>query len=345
MYHNHFGLNRAPFNITPDPGFFFKGNKRSDILDALIYAVKNGDGIVKVTGEVGSGKTMLCRMLVSRLPEHVEVIYLVNPTLSREQIIYTIASELGLQVNGQRVDEVLRNLYTELIDKHKDGKQVVLLVEEAQAMSLETLEEIRLISNLETAQHKLLQIVLFGQPELDEHLNLTRMRQLKERITNSFTVPPLTKENIPLYLMFRMRAAGYRGPDMFSAGAVKLIGQASKGILRRISILADKSLLAAYAENAYEVKPNHVKLAIADCGFPQKTFFAMNKKRVGVAIGTGTLFLLTLGVAWRITLPSEVPVKQTTVATDTVITKSPSLKMEFGKISDQLTRVESSEQN
>lgn len=267
MYHSHFGLNQSPFSITPNPAFFYSGSKRGDILEALIYAVSHGEGIIKVTGEVGSGKTMLCRMLEGMMPNHVEVIYLVNPTLSREEVVFTIAGELEIPTEGKRPDEVIRLLHQDLIGKHINGKQVVLLVEEAQAMSLETLEEIRLFSNLETAHHKLLQIVLFGQPELDDNLNLPSMRQLKERITHSFVVPPMTASLIPEFLMFRMRAAGYHGPNVFSKSAIKLLATVSEGIVRRINILADKALLAAFADNTHAVEAKHVKAAIHDSEF------------------------------------------------------------------------------
>ena len=267
MYLSHFGLNQAPFAITPNPHFFYAGNKRGAILEALIYAVMHGEGIIKVTGEVGSGKTMLCRILDGMLPPNIEVIYLVNPTLNRDEVIYAIAGELGLATEGLRADEVIRLLQSDLIAKHVAGNQVVLLVEEAQAMPLDTLEEIRLFSNLETAHHKLLQIVLFGQPELDENLSLPRMRQLKERITHSFKVPPLAPALLPEFLMFRMRAAGYHGPDIFTKGALKLMASVSEGIIRRISILADKSLLAAFADNTHTIQAKHVRAAIEDSEF------------------------------------------------------------------------------
>nr|WP_315472354.1 AAA family ATPase [uncultured Undibacterium sp.] len=270
MYHSHFGLNQSPFSITPNPAFFYSGSKRGDILDALIYAVTHGEGIIKVTGEVGSGKTMLCRMLEGLMPAHVEVIYLVNPTLSREEVVFTIAGELAIPTEGKRPDEVIRLLHQDLINKHINGKQVVLLVEEAQAMPLDTLEEIRLFSNLETAHHKLLQIVLFGQPELDENLNLASMRQLKERITHSFLVPPMPPALIPEFLMFRMRAAGYHGPNVFSKAAIKRLAKVSEGIVRRINILADKALLAAFADNTHAVEAKHIDAAIRDSEFSSK---------------------------------------------------------------------------
>jgi type II secretory pathway predicted ATPase ExeA len=303
MYLSHFGLNQSPFNITPNPDFFYAGSNRGAILDALIYAVTHGEGIIKVTGEVGSGKTMLCRMLESRLPENVEVIYLVNPSLDREGVIYAIAGELDLATGGKRPDEVIRLLHVDLIKKHITGKQVVLLVEEAQAMPLDTLEEIRLFSNLETAHHKLLQIVLFGQPELDESLSLPRMRQLKERITHSFKVPPLAQATIPEYLMFRMRAAGYHGPDIFTRGALRHMAEASRGVIRRISILADKALLAAFSENTHAVKPRHVKAAIRDSEF-SNTGMSSQRLKMVLALLLWSMLAAVCGLNWQLLWPA-----------------------------------------
>ncbi|MET3105478.1 MSHA biogenesis protein MshM [Oxalobacteraceae bacterium GrIS 1.18] len=302
MYQTHFGLNQYPFSMTPDPSFFFAGNKRGEILEALIYAIGQGDGLVKVTGEVGCGKTMLCRMLETRLPAHIEIIYLVNPTLTSEQVVFALAGELELPVQGKRVDEVIRMLQAELISKHSSGKQVVLLIEEAQAMSLQTLEEIRLFSNLETAHHKLLQIVLFGQPELDEHLHLNSMRQLRERITNSFKVPALTNPTVTDYLEFRLHAAGYQGSGLFSREAVKLISLVSEGIIRRVSILADKSLLAAYSENSMTVKARHVRAAIADSEFPKAPLYRRRLQIAGAVLVI--LLAVTAGVLWRTARPA-----------------------------------------
>jgi type II secretory pathway predicted ATPase ExeA len=302
MYLDHFGLSQPPFKNTPNTGFFYTGGNRGAILDALLYAIIHGEGIVKVTGEIGSGKTMLCRMLESMLPENVEAIYLANPSLNRDEVFHAIGAELDLAAEGKRAGEILRLIQDDLIEKHAAGKQVVLLVEEAQAMPLDTLEEIRLLSNLETAHHKLLQIVLFGQPELDENLNLPRMRQLKERITHGFKVPPLDQKDIPEYLMFRMRAAGYHGPDIFSAGAIRLIISASRGITRRINVLADKALLAAFAENTHDILPRHVKAAIEDSEFaapprvlPLKQIgFAAALTVLGIALDAGWLRLAGL---------------------------------------------------
>ena len=264
MYLEHFGLSEAPFKITPHTEFFFSGANRGETLEALIYAITSGEGMVKVTGEVGAGKTMLCRVLMERLPANVETIYLAVPSLSRDEMFAVIAGDLGIDTQGGSTTKVIRALQERLIGIHAQGKQVVALIDEAHAMPLETLEQIRLLSNLETSHDKLMQIVLFGQPELDQHLSLPNMRQLKERITHSFNLLPLPARDIKDYLGFRLRAAGYKGPDLFSAEALKLIADASEGLTRRINIYADKTLLAAYASATHTITADHVRAAISD---------------------------------------------------------------------------------
>jgi type II secretory pathway predicted ATPase ExeA/septal ring-binding cell division protein DamX len=264
MYLEHFGLNEAPFKITPHTEFFFDGANRGETLEALLYAITSGEGMVKVTGEVGAGKTMLCRVLMERLPETVETIYLAVPSLSRDEMLAVIAGDLGLEVQGGNTTKLMRALQERLVEIHLEGKQVVALIDEAHAMPVETLEEIRLLSNLETSHDKLMQIVLFGQPELDQTLVQPNMRQLKERITHSFNLLPLPARDIKDYLNFRLRAAGYKGPDLFGADALKLIAEASEGLTRRINIYADKTLLAAYAAGTHTITPDLVRAAITD---------------------------------------------------------------------------------
>src|SRR6266853_1205476 len=247
MYLDHFGLKEPPFRITPHTDFFFQGANRGATLEALLYAITHDEGIVKVSGEVGSGKTMLCRVLMERLPQTVETIYLANPSLSRDEILFAIGDELKLELGKDRTTRVLRALQEHLIRLFGEGRRVVVLIDEAHAMPDETLEEIRLLSNLESNRHKLLQIVLFGQPEFDEHLDAAGMRQLRERITHSFRLEPLVRSDIENYIDFRMRAAGYRGPKVFNRRAIRVIASASQGLTRRVNILSDKSLLAAFA--------------------------------------------------------------------------------------------------
>ncbi len=268
MYYAHFGLTQPPFKITPNTEFFFPGGNRGAILDALLYAISQGEGIIKVSGEVGSGKTMLCRMLETCLPQQIESVYLANPSVSPDEILHAIAFELQLAIgdNEPRI-KVMQELHNYLLERHTQKRQVVVFVEESQSMPLATLEEMRLLSNLETGSHKLLQIVLFGQPELDEILRQPQIRQLRERITYSFSLSPLNAQEIKEYLMFRMRAAGYRGPDLFSPSVVNLITKASEGLTRRVNLLADKALLAAFADNTHTIKPKHIKEAIQDSEF------------------------------------------------------------------------------
>ncbi|MGZ8258662.1 MAG: ExeA family protein [Methylotenera sp.] len=271
MYSPHFGLKEPPFKITPNTDFFFSGGNRGAVLDALVYAITNGEGIIKLVGEVGSGKTMLCRMLQTILPEKIESIYLANPSVAPEDVLQAIAFELQLKLpkNADRL-KVMQQLQAHLLSRHAEGRQVVIFVEEAQGMPLATLEEIRLLSNLETKQDKLLQIVLFGQPELDVNLNQTHIRQLRERITHGFHLGPLQTKDVGEYLIFRLRAAGYHGPHLFTDAAIKKLSSASEGLVRRVNILADKALLAAFAENVYQVTPKHVQAAIQDSEFGSK---------------------------------------------------------------------------
>jgi type II secretory pathway predicted ATPase ExeA/septal ring-binding cell division protein DamX len=294
MYLSHFGLNEPPFRITPHTEFFFSGANRGATLEALLYAITHDEGIVKVTGEVGSGKTMLCRVLVERLPKSVETIYLANPSLSRDEILHVIAADLQVESRGERVTILLRALQERLIKLYAAGRRVVVLIDEAHAMPIETLEEIRLLSNLESNRHKLLQIVLFGQPELDQHLALPNMRQLKERITHSFKLEPLVRSDVESYVDFRMRAAGYRGPSVFAAPAMKLISQSSQGLTRRINILADKSLLAAFADGTHQVTAKHARAAIRDSefgsarrGVPNAWWFVGAGLAAGLLVGVG----------------------------------------------------------
>ncbi len=296
MYLKHFGLTEQPFRITPVTEFFFSGANRGEILDALIYSVCKVEGIVKVSGEVGSGKTMLCRMLLERLPVQIETIYLANPSLTREEMLYAIADGLGLKIDGERVGIIMQRIQSTLEEKGREGKRVVVLVDEAHAMPLDTLEELRLLYNLQVGNAKLLQIVLFGQPELNEKLEQPNMRQLKDRIVHHFNMQPLSRDILNSYLDFRMRAAGYHGPNVFSAGSVKLIADSSNGLMRRVNVLADKALLAAFVEGTHSIEAKHVKTAIKDSE-PAPKPPSRYKKIIAWGVA---LLLIDLGVLWLV---------------------------------------------
>jgi MSHA biogenesis protein MshM len=298
LYLEHFGLSEPPFRITPHTDFFFDGADRGATLEGLIYAVLHDEGIVKVSGEVGSGKTMLCRVLMERLPPHVATIYLATPSLGGDEILFAIADELELKLTPERRSIALRELQEHLIALYGAGRRVVVLIDEAHVMPDDTLEQVRLLSNLESNRHKLLQIVLFGQPELDQTLAKPALRQLRDRITHSFRTRPLATLEVAKYVSFRMRAAGYRGPDVFTPRALRLIARASGGLTRRINILADKSLLAAYTDGTHAITPRHVRAAIADSEFaavrkPRLAAYVAAAAAAGLAIGSAAQWAMS----------------------------------------------------
>jgi type II secretory pathway predicted ATPase ExeA len=303
LYLEHFGLDEPPFRITPHTDFFFDGAERGATLEALAYAVVHDEGIVKVSGEVGSGKTMLCRMLMERLPSEVDTIYLATPSLARDEILHAIADELELKLPERRT-VALRELQEHLIQLYGGGRRVVILIDEAHVMPEDTLEQVRLLSNLESSRHKLLQIVLFGQPELDATLAKPGLRQLRDRITHSFRMRPLSAAEVAKYLSFRMRAAGYRGPEIFAPRALRLVARASSGLTRRINILADKSLLAAYSEGSHAVTERHVRAAVTDSEFAVAARPRALRPVALVAGGVALGIAFGLGMHWMLVRPS-----------------------------------------
>ncbi len=328
MYLDYFGLTRAPYRITPDTDLFYAGGERGAILDALVYAITSGEAITKVVGEVGSGKTMLCHMLERKLPDTVELVYLANPSLAPENVPHAIAFELNLAVNDEDSRlKVMRALQDYLLKRHAENKQVVIFIEEAQSMPLATLEEIRLLSNLETQQHKLLQVVLFGQPELDEGLSAPHVRQIKERITNSFYLPALKSHEINDYLAFRLHLVGFSGTPMFSRTATWLISRFSHGLMRRINIIADKALLAAFASGKHMVALRHVVAALRDCEFVSRKAWQRS-----FSIGLMSLFLVLALAGWTQINPHPksnlLPVKDNTTKVNPIVEKITTLTTE-----------------
>ena len=295
MYLQHFGLDQPPFRITPDTRVFYPGGERGAVLEGLGWAIENGEGIVKVVGEVGSGKTMLCRMLAQGLPARIDVVYLVNPDLGAQEVVPALARELGLELDASDRLAQQHALHDELVARHARGRQVVVLIEEAQNMPLATLEALRLLSNLETDDAKLLQMVLFGQPELDRNLDAGEIRQLRERITYSFDLRPLPRAEVAQYLNFRLRAAGYGGPDLFGAGVARALDRRAGGLIRRLNLLADKCLLAAYAEGTHTIRRRHVRRAGRDLRPPRRHL--LQRRRATLAGGLALVLLVTAGLA------------------------------------------------
>lgn len=266
MYGTHFGLQELPFTITPDTSFFFAHASHQEALNTLLVAVRSGEGFMKVIGEVGTGKTLLCRKFLGALDYREFVTaYIPNPYLQPMTLLLACADELGIKY-PQHINQhqLLKLINRYLIDTYAEGKRVLLCLDEAQAIPLETLESLRLLSNLETERRKLLQVVLFGQPELDIRLNNPSIRQLKQRVSFSCQLSPLSLSEVEFYISHRLTVAGYRGPRLFPHKVVKRIYRASNGIPRLVNILAHKSLMAAFGEGARVVGERHVRMAVAD---------------------------------------------------------------------------------
>ncbi|MGN1356432.1 MAG: ExeA family protein [Succinivibrionaceae bacterium] len=266
MYESFFGLREQPFALTPNTSFYYGLPPHQEALEVLRVAIENGEGFIKVTGEVGTGKTLVLRKIMnSELASDCEIAYLPNPYLSASELRVALVRELEIP-DVQDNDElsVTDAIHCHLIEAHRRGKKVLVLIDEAQDLPDETLEAIRLFGNLETESEKLLQIVLFGQPELDERLSQKKFRQLRQRITFSYELRPLNLMETSAYINYRLHASGYSGAPLFTGGAISCIWKASRGIPRLINVLCHKSLMLAYGSGVLRIKKKTVRYAIED---------------------------------------------------------------------------------
>lgn len=264
-YAKHFGLNDPPFGITPDTSFFFSFGSHLEAFNTLLVAAKSGEGFIKITGEVGTGKTLLCRQFLKTLGEEFVTAYIPNPFLEPRTLLLAIADDLGVP-QKKSVDEhaVLKAINTRLLEYAQTGKKVLLCIDEAQALPIETLEAIRLLSNLETEKRKLLQIVLFGQPELDRRLARQEIRQLAQRISFHYRLRPLSWDESSFYIHHRLRVAGFSQLRLFTRAAMLVLWMGSGGIPRMLNILANKAMMLAFGEGKHLVGFGHVWAAIQD---------------------------------------------------------------------------------
>ena len=265
MYRSHFGLREMPFGITPDTAFAYACNTHQEALNTLLVAVKNGEGFLKITGEVGTGKTLLCRRFLATIDQNHVSAYIPNPYLEPRTLLFALAGELRLLL-PQDADQhhLLKELSRGLLNFARQGKTVVLCLDEAQAMPVETLEALRLLTNLETEKRKLLQVILFGQPELDQKLEGESVRQLKQRITFQYYLTALRRDEVDQYLAHRLRVAGFHGDRLFTPLASRLVHRWSGGVPRLINVIAHKAMLLAFGEGEQRVRPAHVRQAVAD---------------------------------------------------------------------------------
>lgn len=265
MYQSHFGLQDAPFGITPDTSFFFSVGSHLEALNTLLVAARSGEGFIKITGEVGTGKTLLCRKFLSLLDDEFVTAFIPNPLLEPRSLLLALAEDLGLKPKKTHDQhEVLKAINLHLLELAKADKRVLLCIDEAQALPIETLEAIRLLSNLETEKRKLLQIVLFGQPELDRRLARNEIRQLAQRISFHYRLRALSLDETRFYINHRLRIAGYSHLQLFQPLAVCLLWFSSGGIPRMLNILANKSMMLAYGAGHAEVSLSQVLAAVRD---------------------------------------------------------------------------------
>ncbi len=272
MYQAHFGLREPPFGITPDTSFLYACASHQEALNTLLVAVRNGEGFIKITGEVGTGKTLLCRKFMATLDESYASAYILNPYLEPRTLLLALADELGMKLDSN-LDQhrLLKALDHALLDFARQKKRVVVCLDEAQAMPIESLEALRLLSNLETEKRKLLQVVLFGQPELDAKLAQESVRQLRQRITFQYLLGGLARDELDYYIAHRLRVAGHRGDRLFAKAAVREVYRASGGIPRLVNVIAHKAMLLAYGEGVPLVAPHHVRAAASDTPAARQT--------------------------------------------------------------------------
>ena len=300
MYEAFYGLNEKPFSLTPDPDFFYRYAGHQEAFNVLLIALQNGEGFIQVTGEVGTGKTLLCRRLLQLLSDTCATAYLPNPLLSRTELYRAIAEDLQLQAPASAtLQQLVQLIFRELARLKQQQRPLVILIDEAQGMSHRSLEALRLLSNLETEKEKLLHIVLFAQPELKERLATDDLRQLRQRITFTYELDPMGATEVGAYLHHRLTVAGLIGENLFTPRAIKCLARASRGVPRLVNLLAHKALLAGYGKGAKKVGHSQALAAVRDSAaaltFPRR-FVPPYLVESGLVVLIGFVMLFVWGV-------------------------------------------------
>jgi len=291
MYLYHFGLGELPFTLTPNTNFYLPMAMHDEALAVISIALQTGEGFIKVVGEVGTGKTLLCRKLLNEIPEHFVTAYIPNPYLNPDELRRAVAVELGIkQAQRMSAQSLTQRIQTRLLELHSQGHSVVLILDEAQALPEESLEALRLFTNLETETRKLLQVVLFAQPELDERLAKTEFRQLKQRITFGYKLRVMNAHEVQQYIHHRLEVAGYKGVELFPVKTCQKIARVSQGVPRLVNVLCHKMLMLAYGQGHYKMTDTLLKAAVEDT----ESIEPASKRSLFIVLSFGVLSALSL---------------------------------------------------
>jgi len=307
MYYDFFGFREPPFSIAPDPRYLYLSDRHKEALAHLMYGVQGQGGFIVITGEVGTGKTTVCRCFIENAPEHVDIALILNPRLSARELLSAVCDELEIPHAPDASIKVLVDaINQDLLKAHAAGRHKVLIIDEAQNLSAEVLEQLRLLTNLETAEKKLLQIVLLGQPELQDILALPELRQLNQRVTARYHLDAIDKTELPAYLQYRVGVAGLRG-DLFTPTAIRKLYNASHGVPRLINLISDRALLGAYAEGDHQISANHIKRAAREvsgglqAGSGKQKRFGDQASHLWLLVAS--VLIAVIGTVWVLDIP------------------------------------------